>query len=602
MGAAYIYCRQSDPYGGAKNEGDDALSLDAQIAACRAHAAKLGHAVVGEYTEQFTGLSDQRPQYLKMLADLKANAKAHKKGDPGRVVALIIYKWSRLSRDPATVVYLSNQFRKQGVVIEPVADHQVGGSQYDELLVYTIATFNRIQVQDSIEFANNARKTLLDGGKLVCNGRARYGYKYDKEARTRVVDEEQAKVVRRIFDWFLDGHSAHKVMLLLQQEGIPSPSGRPRWGLKSIRDLVKDPSYKGAPMRVQKTERVPLDEGGGYHPCGSRKFRNANGREVGPPTPAIVSEAVWDKANELAKGRHRPLVRHDDWLVGRVWCASCGIRLTKSTHNSRGYSYWRCPNHRLYKECKIKLGHALDRHIRDEAEKGMIRFLGDPRVREAKLQTMQDTLADPSWQEEHDRNRDEIERLREKARQILRRFGDDPGLADLLEGEVRAIQAQIKAREELESSLAVKASQSRIAAETANQVRDWLLSWSTHWLTRNPTGSQPQQLLFQEYVEEGDKRLAAEAAGLRVEIGRPEDSGSGTIVVDVKVFDYEARSTYPKPPEEERNQWDWDEERDGPPAKGSAAQRQPSRGRNRGRRANLSGLRGSSPGRTGRAG
>jgi len=536
MGQAVIYARQSDLTGGARGEDDGALPLDAQINACRAHAAKLGLIVLQAYQEQFSGLSDQRPQYLRMLADLKANVRSHKKGDPARITHVIVYKWSRLSRDPNTVVPLVGYFRKQGIEIEPVADNKVGAKPMDELMLYAIATFNRIQVSDSIEFSTNARKTLLDNGKLVCAGKARYGYRYDKQARTRVIDEENAAVVRRIFEWFLEGHAAHKVMTLLLQAGIPSPSGNPRWGLKTIRDIIKDPSYKGAPMRALKTERTPEDEGGGYHPCGTRKARPAEGREIGVGTPAIVTSATWDRANEMVKGRHRASVRaDDDWLTGRVWCSSCGVRLAKFKHHRGQYSYWRCPRWQNSKECDNKLGHALDKHVRNEACRELVAFLNDKRVQEAKLKEMRDELADPGWQEEHDRHVSEIGKLKAKIAKLLAKFGDDPEMEELLADQIRAVREQVVAREELVASLAGKVAQTRHAAETVERVGWVLLHWPEK-LLKSPIAP----LLFAQFALE-DKRLVAEAVGLRVEVGRPGASG---ITVVVKIFDYESTRAY----------------------------------------------------------
>jgi DNA invertase Pin-like site-specific DNA recombinase len=550
MGLAIIYSRQSDPYGGAKGEGEDGLSVEAQTAACREHAAKLGLAVHQEYQEQFSGLSEDRPVYKRLMEDVRRNVKAHKKGDPCRITALVIYKWSRLSRDPDLVVPLVGYFRQQGIEIEPVADRRVGDSEMERMMLYIISTFNQIQVKDGIEHASRARKQLWDTGKLVCTGKARYGYKYDKDSHARVIDEDAAAIVRRIFAWFTEGLAAHAVMVKLRDEGVKSPSGRPRWGLKTIRDIIKDPSYKGEAMRVQKTERTPLDEGGGYHPCGSRKFRKAEGRAVGEATPAIVSAEVWDRANEMASGRHRAGVRGEpDWLVGRVFCASCGVRLGKFKH-TRGYSYWRCPRHQNFKECDIKMGHALDKYIREDAERNLARFMNDDRLLDAKIAEWEATMADPNWQAEHDRNRAELDKLKGKMARLLARFGDDPDLEDLLAGQIHAAQDRIKALEAFELTLAARVAQVGAARENGKKLRACLIAFKPGPHIDAMLQSENSGI-FIALMPHEDRAFLADATGVRVEVGRPTE-GKG-VTVTVKIFDFEATRAYSSEPLRGRN-------------------------------------------------
>src|SRR4051812_47409699 len=85
---ALIYARQSDQANRKKvsAESEDSLSLEAQLSECRQLAESEGARVVGEYAEQFTGLSlDDRPAYSRMLREIRANIKRHPDpSDPGR--------------------------------------------------------------------------------------------------------------------------------------------------------------------------------------------------------------------------------------------------------------------------------------------------------------------------------------------------------------------------------------------------------------------------------------------------------------------------------------------------------------------------------------
>jgi hypothetical protein len=318
-------------------------------------------------------------------------------------------------------------------------------------------------------------------------------------------------------------------MQFLQREGIPSPSGNPRWALKSIRDIIKDASYKGEAMKVYKTARIP---DGGYFPSGGRKFSaTENPKEVGESTPAIVTPEVWDSANDQTRKRSKINLGHGrDWLVGRVHC-TCGVRLCRFFHSTRHYWYWRCPNHQLYKSCHNQLAHVNDKIIRDYAIEHLAKFLADPAVRTAKLAMLRENLADPEWEAEADENRKEIDRLKSKMGKLLSQFGDDDDLAEMLAGQIRAINEQLTRLEGVGRTLLAKVAASRRAEEGVDQVRGLLASWP-EGLLEGPEGPK----VFNELTDE-DKRLVVETVGLRVDIARMP--GIPQVQVLASLFDYE---------------------------------------------------------------
>jgi len=117
--ACLIYARQSDTNNSKRaTEDGETLSIEAQLHACRAHAAGRGWPVAAEYHEQFSGLADQRPEYQRMLTEIKRSHQVHSPGHPARITHLVIYKWARLSRDPNTVVPLVAMFRRMGIEVE----------------------------------------------------------------------------------------------------------------------------------------------------------------------------------------------------------------------------------------------------------------------------------------------------------------------------------------------------------------------------------------------------------------------------------------------------------------------------------------------------
>jgi len=66
-----------------------------------------------------------------------------------------------------------------------------------------------------------------------------YGYIKNKDGEL-VIDNEQAKVVRDVFRWYLDGASVVGNTKKLSEAGIPSPAGKETWSKRSIEKMLEN--------------------------------------------------------------------------------------------------------------------------------------------------------------------------------------------------------------------------------------------------------------------------------------------------------------------------------------------------------------------------
>ncbi|WP_101697518.1 recombinase family protein [Clostridium minihomine] len=57
------------------------------------------------------------------------------------------------------------------------------------------------------------------------------------------VNQEEAEIVRFIYNSYLEGHSLGGISKLLQQKGIPSPTGNETWGRAAIDKMLSNPKY-----------------------------------------------------------------------------------------------------------------------------------------------------------------------------------------------------------------------------------------------------------------------------------------------------------------------------------------------------------------------
>lgn len=107
---------------------------------------------------------------------------------------------------------------------------------------------NIIEKSESIR--TGLRKGFQDGTSKMAQRKC-YGYDVGTDGAL-VVNPTEASVVRWIFDRYLSGDSLGKIAAGLEEQGIPSPTGRPKWNREAINKLISNEKYTGRVL-LQKT-------------------------------------------------------------------------------------------------------------------------------------------------------------------------------------------------------------------------------------------------------------------------------------------------------------------------------------------------------------
>jgi len=158
---------------------------------------------------------------------------------------------------------------------------------------------------------------------------------------------EQAEVVRKIFDLYLQGLSFGQIKAYLESMGIKTVTGNDHWDTTTIQKMLKNEKYKGDTM-LQKTYTEDFMTG--------KKARNVGQRNryyVRNSHPAIISAEVFDKVQEEMVRRAR-LVRKEGGTVessmskyngkyllrNLLVCGDCGASYRRRME--RGKVVWRC--------------------------------------------------------------------------------------------------------------------------------------------------------------------------------------------------------------------------------------------------------------------
>ena len=325
-----IYARYSSPL-------QEMTSIAGQLRLCRDRVADLGGVIAGEYTDpEVTGTSMQLRPGLRQLLD---DARAH------RFDSICIEALDRLARSQADMAWLYRELQFLGIRLHSLEDGQVDALHagikgiVSEMFIDNIGNKTR---RGQIEAMHDHR---VIGARI-------YGYRIanriDENGKPirglRVIEPCEAEVVRRIYQLYLDGMSPQQIIVLLDQEDVPGPFGRP-WTAASVRGregsgILRNDIYRGRIVYGRTRGR--------RHPgTGRRHFEPRPSKEwtvIEAPELRIVDDATWQAAQDEVKrrrSRHNAVVtryRKAAYpLTARVRCGLCGSPMTIA-----GMGYYRC--------------------------------------------------------------------------------------------------------------------------------------------------------------------------------------------------------------------------------------------------------------------
>lgn len=349
----------------ARVSGDDRErhSLAEQLRLCRQHAQERGYIVTAELTEDDRGVSGTR-------LDAPALTRLLELADQGQIDAVICREMDRLARTLAKQIWLEDYLSGRGVVLDYcLADYpDTPEGQLSKHIRAVISEYERLKV---VERMTRGRSASVRRGNVMVGGNEPYGYRVTSVEGLRglVVVEQEAAIVRRMFEWYAHGDDAsarislREIASRLSGQAIPTPahrtpryahlkrSARCRWSPTVVRQILGNPAYKG-----------------------EWTFNAQSGEAIVVECPAVVDVVTWERVQRrFGENRRyaRRNVKHDYLLRGRITCGQCGYRMfgCRVTGKSGVYVYYRCPatmkRTDLARECDARMvrGDRLDDQV-----------------------------------------------------------------------------------------------------------------------------------------------------------------------------------------------------------------------------------------------
>src|SRR5215831_70978 len=259
----------------------------------------------------------------------------------------------RLARNYVHQMLLVDELTQRGCRVEFV-ERPMSEDPHDQLLLQIRAAVAEYERTLIAERMRRGRQAKLRSGQLLPWTKAPYGYLLDPErprdpSRVRP-DAVKAAVVAQIFGWYTDHNlsvSLYWVAKRLSDAQIPTPSGRARWNVASVRGILRNPAYAGtaysgrthpAPARHRKSALQPVGPGASQRPAPPNEW-------IAVPVPALISQetfaAAQSRLDRNARFARRNNTAPDYLLRGLVSCGQCQLACTGRALPT-GYTYYTC--------------------------------------------------------------------------------------------------------------------------------------------------------------------------------------------------------------------------------------------------------------------
>lgn len=290
--------------------------------------------VPGYIDEGISGTSTRkRDSFNRMIADAKT----------GKFDFIITKEISRFSRSTLDSIKYTQELLEHDVGVFFQNDNINTLDSDSEFRLVVMAGVAQDEVRKLSERLKFGFRQAIRNGHVLGNDRL---WGYDKKDCTLTINEEEAYVVRRIFDLYANhGLGIRKISQTLYEEGYCSRQGN-AFNEVTIKHILCNPKYKGwycanksQTIDYRSKRKIFLDE-----------------REwimyPDPNVPAIVSEELWNRANALYKSRRKQFIEHSSAAEyhnkypysGKIICEEHGSSFhRKELKSSKGVKeVWHC--------------------------------------------------------------------------------------------------------------------------------------------------------------------------------------------------------------------------------------------------------------------
>lgn len=369
--------------------------------------------VEGYIDEGISGTStNKRDSFKRMIRD----------GKNGKFNLIITKEISRFARDTLDSISYTRKLLEYGVGVFFQYDHINTFNSDSELRLTIMASIAQEEVRKLSERVKFGFQRSIESGKVLGNDFI-WGYKKDK--CKLVIVEEEAEIIRKIFDMYVNEHlGMRSIGNKLADEGILNKNGKP-FQQGTIKYILTNPKYKGyycgnktRVIDYHTKQRVNIDED-------DWKIYEDNIN-----VPPIVSEYIWNKAQEIVKSRsdrfstHKEVYQNRYPFSGKIFCMNHNTTYRRKKQISSGKKKkvvitWRCSHFLKYNTTGCDGPILYDDELKEIVGKSILKYISNVSIVDDLIKEYKTIEDNKDYSKDIEKKKDEIERLERSKSKIL---------------------------------------------------------------------------------------------------------------------------------------------------------------------------------------
>ncbi|MBH8597307.1 recombinase family protein [Thermoactinomyces sp. CICC 10523] len=327
-------------------QASEGTSLESQIEMCinKAHSLGLHHIEI--YKEKgVSGEDINRPEMDRLRQDVA----------DGKISHVICVHPDRLSRDMTDKLLVCREFERKNVELifcdteyQNTPEGQLFFNMQSAIAQYELSLIRKRTIRGRLRAVEKQKKIM----PMRC---APFGY--DLVNGKLVINEEEAKIVRNIYQWYVHDHlTLRQIGNCLVQLGVmPKRKESKHWHQSSINRILTNEIYIGIyRYNRRKTKKLKGEKTKSGNPKKTYDYRDES-QWVSVEVPAIIDKSLFGLAQEQRRKNltNSGNVKHEYLLKGMIRCGHCGRiwsgttytgRKNKQTGRREKYRCYRCPN------------------------------------------------------------------------------------------------------------------------------------------------------------------------------------------------------------------------------------------------------------------
>lgn len=262
-----------------------------------------------------------RPEFNKMMVDM----------EQGKFNAIVIYKLDRFTRSIIDLDLTIRRMEEVNCDLMSVTEEINTKTAFGKFFIRIIVLLAQLEIEQTSERTEMGLEGAVKEGVHI--GKRPLGYSKKSDTDTRLaINEEEAKVIREIFNMYLQGYSYYYIAKYL----VDSGNTMRKWKDFTIQKIINDRIYCGdiEHRKSLKDKETILFE---------------------DVVPKIISKEVFNECQRIIEKNKKSFGSTLTYMFGKtLYCSKCKTLLKVSTANAKGIKHYFCNSCKNFNEKKIE--------------------------------------------------------------------------------------------------------------------------------------------------------------------------------------------------------------------------------------------------------